>query len=70
MWNDENTVKQPFYALLGASATFENETYSLTLWGENLTATQYDTFYFVSINNAFVQRGKPIHYGATLRLKF
>jgi outer membrane receptor protein involved in Fe transport len=70
MWNDENTVKQPFYALLGASVTFENENYALTLWGENLTATQYDTFYFVSINNAFVQRGKPIHYGATLRLKF
>lgn len=70
MWDDQNTVKQPFYALLGASVTFEAREYSLSLWGENLTGTQYDTFYFVSIENSFVQRGKPCRLGATLRLKF
>lgn len=70
MWNDQNTVKQPFYALMGASVTFEAPKCSLSLWGENLTGTQYDTFYFVSIENSFVQRGKPCRLGATLRLKF
>lgn len=70
MWDDQNAVEQPFYALLGASVTFEGSRYSLSLWGENLTCTQYDTFYFVSIGNSFVQRGKPCSLGATLRMKF
>ncbi len=68
-WDDANTVSQNFYALLGASISLENKNYSLTLWGENLTDTQYSTFYFVSMGNAFLQRGKPARVGATLRIK-
>lgn len=68
-WDDANTVKQNFYALAGASVCIENKNYSLTLWGENLTGTQYSTFYFVSMGNAFLQRGKPVRLGATLRIK-
>ena len=69
-WNEQNSVKQPFYALLGASVRFERGEFSLDIWGDNLTNTQYDTFYFVSIRNAFLQRGNPIRCGATLRLNF
>lgn len=67
-WDDENTVVQPFYATLGASVEFNRELWSLRLWGENITNTKFDTFYFVSIGNAFLQRGKPWTIGATLRL--
>ncbi len=67
-WNESNTVRQPFYALLGASAALEKDWWSLRLWGENLTSTDYSTFYFVSIGNAFVQRGRPWQIGATLRI--
>lgn len=70
MWNEANTVKQPLYATLGASITAARGNCSLTLWGENLTDTQYDTFYFVSIGNAFLQRGKPVKLGVTLRMNF
>lgn len=69
-WDEANEVKQPFYALLGGAIRFENKRYSLDVWGENLTSTDYDTFYFVSIGNAFVQRGKPCRYGVTLRFNF
>ncbi|MCM1504886.1 MAG: TonB-dependent receptor [Muribaculum sp.] len=66
-WNEENTVKQPFYSLIGASISLEHKNYSLILWCENLADANYDTFYFVSINNAFLQRGKKRQTGITLR---
>lgn len=69
-WNEANSLHQPFYALLGASATFTRGDCSLQLWGENLTDTKYKTFYFVSIGNEFVQRGVPLRWGVTLRLNF
>ena len=69
-WDEANLVKQPFYMQLGASLRLEHKNYSLDFWGENITSTKFDTFYFVSIGNAFVQRGKPCRYGMTLRLNF
>lgn len=67
-WNEANTVRQPFYALLGASATLSGKHYSLQVWGRNLTDTRYDTFYFVSISHEFLQRGRGMAVGATLRV--
>lgn len=69
-WDEANDVRDPFYALLGASVRFEHERYSLDVWGENLTNTDYKTFYFVSIGHGFYQKGKPMQVGATLRLNF
>ncbi len=67
-WTDDNSESQDLYATLGASIVFEHELASLTLWGENLTNTKYNTFYFESIGNKFVQRANPWSIGATLRL--
>jgi outer membrane receptor protein involved in Fe transport len=69
-WDEANTLHQPFYALLGASVTWKQQHYSLQLWGRNLTGTQYKTFYFVSIQHHFLQRGHGRQLGATLRLNF
>ena len=69
-WDDANTVRQDFYATLAAHVTLSGEAdrWSLRLWGENLTNTHYDTFYFVSMQRAFLQPGKPWQVGATLRV--
>ena len=67
-WDEANTMKQPLYALLGASITWKQAHYSLQLWGRNLTGTHYNTFYFVSIQHHFLQRGHGRQLGATLRL--
>ena len=67
-WDEANTMRQPLYALLGASITWQQKHYSLQLWGRNLTDTQYKTFYFVSIQHHFLQRGHGRSLGATLRL--
>ena len=67
-WNEANTQRQPFYALLGSSITLAGKHYSLQLWGQNLTGTRYNTFYFVSISHEFLQRGRGRMLGATLRI--
>lgn len=65
-WNEANTVSQPFYALLNASAAVSHRDFTLRLWGRNLTGTRYSTFYFVSIGNAFTQRGDGCAVGLSL----
>ena len=67
-WNEANTQRQPFYALLGSSITLTGKHYSMQLWGQNLTDTRYSTFYFVSISHEFLQRGRSRMLGATLRI--
>ena len=67
-WNEQNNVHQNLYALLGATVSFAGSNFALDFWGENLTDTNYKTFYFMSINNTFLQRGKPLQIGATLKI--
>ncbi len=67
-WNEQNSINQPFYMLLNASVNYESKYYSLSIWGKNITNTQYSTFYFKSIGREFVQRGRKTTYGITLKL--
>lgn len=67
-WNEQNSLRQPFYLLTGASVRFEQRHFSLDLWGRNLADTRYDVFYFRSIGNDFVQRGRPRTFGITLNI--
>lgn len=69
-WDEENTVKQPFYALAGLSVNLRTPLADIELWGENITKTIYSTFYFESIGNRFVQRGNPRRFGVTFRFDF
>ena len=69
-WNESNTTYQDIYFLLNAGVKFSGENYSLNLWAQNITDTDYATFYFVSIQHEFLQRGKPARFGATLRFNF
>ena len=66
-WNEENTVSQKFYALLGASVSFLMKNWEIKLWGKNLTDTYFHTFYFKSMGNEFVQRGRGIQVGVSVR---
>ena len=68
-WNEENTLTEPFYALMNATIRLEHRRWSLGVWGRNLTGTNYNVFYFKSIGNEFVQRGRPRTFGITLTLQ-
>ena len=65
-WDEANTIAQPFYTLFDASVRIEHKNYAIDFWGKNLGDKQYDIFYFESIGNRFVQRGKPQIFGVTL----
>ena len=62
-WNEANDLSQPFYALLEASVRFEGKRWSVDVWCKNATNTKYNVFYFESIGNRFLQRGKPMTGG-------
>ncbi len=66
-WNEENSLTQPFYAIADASIRVWHKKLSAEIWANNFTDTQYATFYFVSIGNAFLQRGNGFQTGITLR---
>lgn len=66
-WDEANRYRQPFYALLDASASVAGRRWSVALSGDNLTATRYATFSYESIGNRFVQRGKPARGAVTFR---
>ena len=69
-WNEENSMSQNFYSLLNASVYAQKGVFSLELWGKNLTNTNYNAFYFVSVGNTFFSVGKPAQYGVTLSVEF
>lgn len=68
-WTRENDLSQPFYALLDARLSVTHNDLELSLWGSNLTATQYDAFSFVTRGQVFAQKGTPLQIGLDLRLK-
>ncbi|MFI3262238.1 MAG: TonB-dependent receptor [Rikenellaceae bacterium] len=67
-WNEQNSLSQSFYALLGTEVKFEGNNFSLSLWGKNICNKEYNTFYFLSMGNEFVQQARPRTFGITLNL--
>ena len=69
-WEEENTLSQSFYTLINAQAGVRKGIVSLNLWARNLTDTYYSAFYFESFNKPFMQRGKPLQFGAKVNITF
>ncbi|MEA5004844.1 MAG: TonB-dependent receptor [Rikenellaceae bacterium] len=69
-WNESNTLHQPFYTLLNGSVSIQKGGVSLEAWGKNLTYSNYNTFYFLSMGNSFLQKGKPMQFGVSLKTNF
>ncbi|GHU71940.1 TonB-dependent receptor [Bacteroidia bacterium] len=67
-WNEQNTLSQPFYGLWGASIHWNTKKISASWWIKNATNVEYQTFYFKSIGNSFIQRGKPVQTGISIQI--
>ncbi|MFI3278561.1 MAG: TonB-dependent receptor [Rikenellaceae bacterium] len=65
-WNEENTRKQPYYTLLGGEVKFAFNNFNVAVWGKNLLDKEYNTFYFMSYGNEYVQQGNPRMFGVSL----
>ena len=69
-WDEANTLEQDFYSQLGGSIALKKGAFTLSLWGRNLTNTDFYTFYFKSVGNSFYNHGKPCRMGVTLDFVF
>ncbi|MBR5531685.1 MAG: TonB-dependent receptor [Bacteroidales bacterium] len=76
-WTEANDVWQNFYALLNSNITLRAGNASLSIWGKNLTVTNYNVFYFETLNakdvmsqSSFVERGRPITFGVDVVVRF
>lgn len=67
-WNEENSRRQELYSLLNFTLRVEHKNYSIDVWCRNIADTNYDTFYFKSIEREFVQQGRPRTFGITLNI--
>jgi glutamine synthetase len=48
----------------------DRELWKLGVLAKNLTDEDYSTFYFESLGNGFMQKGKPLQIGADLKWTF
>lgn len=72
-WDEANTLRQPFYALLNANMVLDFGAVEVDVWGKNLTQTHYDAFTFTSGASMrelkFAQQGRPLQIGITLHAR-
>ena len=40
------------------------------IWVRNALDKKYATFYFESMGNGFMQKGRPVHFGVDIRCRF
>ena len=73
-WNETNTIKQRFYAVLGAHAAGDFGPLGINIWIRNLTETKYNTFAVQSSatgsTQTFAQRGNPFQMGVDVSFHF
>lgn len=67
-WNEENSLYQKFYGTLGCDIDLSFKKFSIYARAENLTGTEYNTFYFKSVGKSFFQSGKPFRATAGIRI--
>lgn len=69
-WTEENTFSQPFYGTLNGRFSLEKGQGAVALWVRNALDKDYASFYFESMGNRFMQRGRPLQAGVELRCRF
>lgn len=69
-WTERNDIYQRFYGTLNAKVGVRKGIVNVSLWSRNITNTRYAAFYFESMDNPFVQVGKPFQIGAEVAIAF
>lgn len=69
-WTEKNDAVQDFYGTLNGRISLQAQAWQVTLWGHNLTDTDYTTFYFESMSRGFAQKSKPMRFGVDLQYRF
>ena len=65
-----NTVSQAFYGTLNGRISFQKGHGQIDFWVRNALDKEYASFYFESMGNGFMQKGRPVQAGIELRCRF
>ncbi len=73
-WNNDNTLRQPFYAIAGIHCDALLANVSISLWGRNITNSRPNTFVVESSATGtplvFAQQGNPLQIGVDIKLNW
>ena len=69
-WTERNDNCQDFYGTLNGALAFHKRDVKLEAWAKNILNTSYDTFYFESMGHSFLQKGKPLQAGGSIKISF
>ena len=71
-WDSANSYGQKFYAVMGAHVDADLSPVTISLWGRNITNTNYNIFAIDSSFGGetlyFAQRGNPIQLGVDINI--
>lgn len=67
-WHEDNQDFQEFYGLLNANISVRNRFMEWSFWGKNILNADYNSFYFRAFGNSYVQKGKPVLFGSSIRV--
>ncbi|MDR3340482.1 MAG: TonB-dependent receptor [Candidatus Symbiothrix sp.] len=65
-WNEDNAVSQDYYGQLNGKVSLTKGIATLSVWGRNLTDTNFTTYYFKTGGKEYAQKGKPFTIGASI----
>lgn len=69
-WTEQNDVSQSLYGTLNGRLSFQKGNGQIDFWVRNALDKDYAAFYFESMGNSFMQKGRPIQAGIELRCRF
>lgn len=69
-WTEQNNTSQSFYGTLNGRVSLEKGNGTIALWVRNALDKDYAAFYFESMGNGFMQKGRPVHFGIDVRCRF
>ena len=69
-WTEENNVSQACYGTLNGRVSLEKGNGVLAFWIRNALDKEYQAFYFESMGNGFMQKGRPMQLGVDVRCRF
>ena len=69
-WTEQNNAYQNLYGTLNGRISLNNGNGQIGIWINNALNTEYQAFYFESMNRGFAQMGRPMQIGVDLRCRF
>lgn len=69
-WTEQNNASQSFYGTLNGRFQLSKGNHHLAFWVQNILQKKYTAFYFESMGNGFMQKGRPFQCGIDVKLCF